>query len=501
MCAAACTALAVAPPGFAHGRARDGVVAKVRLETKQPLGVIPKTAFGINTAVWDANLLDDKVPSLLRQAGITILRFPGGSTSDVYHWKTQSITPGQTGYANPADTFDAFMGVVKKAGAQAMVTVNYGSNAAGTGGGDPSEAAAWVRYANITKRYGVKYWEIGNEVYGNGSYGPAWEVDLHKEKGPAAYAKYALQFITKMKAVDPTIRIGVVLTAPGNWPDGLQPSWNDVVLKALGRYLDFVDVHWYAQNPGNESDPGLLASTSSIPGMVAQLRAQIRAYCGERAKQVQIMLTETNSVSYNPGKQTTSPVNALFLADDYMTWLENGAANVDWWDLHNGISTGNNTSRALYGKLNYGDYGVLANATSGGDPKYGSLQEPPADTPFPTYWALVLLHRFAEPGDTMVPATVSQPQVVAHAVKRRQGGWGLLLLNEDPVQSVTVQANLPLAGAWRADVAWASGSYSGISARSVTGQGALMLSLPPYSLTAVTVQPAAHPVVFQRAKP
>jgi len=30
----------------------------------------------------------------------------------------------------------------------AIITVDYGSNAAGTGGGEPAEAAAWVAYAN-----------------------------------------------------------------------------------------------------------------------------------------------------------------------------------------------------------------------------------------------------------------------------------------------------------------------------------------------------------------
>lgn len=67
------------------------------------------------------------------------------------------------------------MGVVSRSGVQAMVTVNYGSNAAGTAGGDPQKAAAWVHYANVTKGYGVTYWEIGNEVYGNGFYGARLE--------------------------------------------------------------------------------------------------------------------------------------------------------------------------------------------------------------------------------------------------------------------------------------------------------------------------------------
>ncbi len=59
-----------------------------------------------------------------------------------------------------------------------MVTANYGT-------GTAEEAAGWVRYANVTKGYGIKYWEIGNENYGNGHYGAAWEADDHADKSPA----------------------------------------------------------------------------------------------------------------------------------------------------------------------------------------------------------------------------------------------------------------------------------------------------------------------------
>ena len=63
----------------------------------------------------------------------------------------------------PGTDFDSFMGTVQKIGAQPILIANYGT-------GTPQEAAGWVQYANITKGYGVKYWEIGNEVYGNGYY-------------------------------------------------------------------------------------------------------------------------------------------------------------------------------------------------------------------------------------------------------------------------------------------------------------------------------------------
>lgn len=396
---------------------------------KQPQSTVQATAIGINTATWSSHLMDAVVPSLLRAAGVKVLRYPGGSWSDIYHWQTNTLTKGQSGTPNPMDDFSNFMKLVQATKAQAMITVNYGSNPQGTAGGSPTEAAAWVRYATA-HHDGVKLWEIGNELYGNGTYGNGWEEDLHADKGPAAYAKYAKQFITAMKKVNPTIKVGVVLTAPGNWPDGQTPDWNNTVLRAIGSDIDFVDVHWYAQSPGQESDAGLLQSTGTIPGMVTTLQQEIQNDCGANAKHVKIMLTETNSVSYNPGKQTVSMVNALFLADDYASWLSQGVANVDWWDLYNGWTTGTNNATDLFGTVQYGDYGVL----SAGD-SAGQLTEPPASTPFPTYYGLVMLSKWIAPGDTIVNAVSAGSDVIVHAAAHKNHQVSVLVENESPLST------------------------------------------------------------------
>ena len=371
--------------------------ASVTLQAGTPLSAAPAGAFGVNTAAWDGFLLDSGVPTLLKQAGITTLRFPGGSVADVYHWQTDSASQGQ--YINPANTFDAFMGVVSQSGAQALITVNYGTNTAGNAGGDPGEAAAWVDYANNTKGYGVKYWEVGNEVYGNGEYGTSFETDLHSDHSPTAYGTNVAQYVSAMKAKDATIKVGVVLAAPGLFPDGQSPDWNSNVLAQCGGVIDFVIVHWYPQEPGSESDSFLLDTPASqIARMMGTLRSLVGQYCGANAANVQILVTETNSVSYNPGKQTVSLVNALFIADDYATWLEQGAANVDIWTLHNG-TIGGNTSGALYGSATYGDYGILSS---------GESPEPAADTPFPSYYGVQMLSYLGGAGDQFVSVSSSE---------------------------------------------------------------------------------------------
>ena len=96
------------------------------------------------------------------------------------------------------------------------------------------------------------------------------------------------------------------------------------------------------------------------------------------------MATEYNSVYTNPGKQSTSLVNGLFVADSLGSLFDSGYSGGFIWDLRNGWDTGENNSNLLYGWREGGDYGHL------GDPNDNS---PPATGPYvayPGYYALQL---------------------------------------------------------------------------------------------------------------
>lgn len=459
---------------------------RVNITLGAPQAHISPNALGLNTAVWDPLLLNPSTPALIQSAGVKLLRFPGGSTADAYHWQTNTVVAGQ-GYVDPANTFNAFMGVAKRAGAHAIVTVNYGS-------GTPAEAAAWVREANIVHHDHVRYWEIGNEVYGNGTYGATWEYDQHAAKGPATYAHIAAQYIAAMRAVDPRIKIGVVLTAPGNWPSGIvlpgqTLDWNNTVLSILGRKINFVDVHWYAQSPGSETDAGLLASTGQIPAMVARLRSDINSWSGARAPHVHIMVTETNSVSYNPGKQTTGVVNALFLANDVATWLEQGVKSVSWWDLHNGPVTNGNNAAALVGSTTFGDYGVLS---------AGVAPEPAANTPFPSYYGLTLMGKLLAHQGKLLATSSTNGLVLAHAAQS-PGRLAILVVNSSPTATAHVHVPLPPAGDGATMTIDTYGAATPqISSSTVPApEGHLALTVAPYTMRLVVVHAASVPTVTQ----
>jgi len=173
-----------APPAAAAS-ASGAAADQVTVTPAQSLATVPGTAIGINASTYDGSLLDGQVPGLLRGAGISVVRLPGGSESDQYDWKTNTDVIGN--YTEAVD-FDQFMSVIHQAGAQAMVTVDYGTGTTigqqdGSGETGPQIAADWVRYANVEHHYGIRYWEIGNEVYGNGTYGADWEPDNHCASG------------------------------------------------------------------------------------------------------------------------------------------------------------------------------------------------------------------------------------------------------------------------------------------------------------------------------
>ena len=458
--------LAAAIPGVAAAVPAGAatLTANVTVNATAGLGTIGSGAVGLNTAVYDGYMNDTPIPGLLKAAGVNALRYPGGSYADIFNWQTNTATGG---YDAPNTSFDNFMTTANAVGASPVIITNYGT-------GTSQLAAAWVQNANVTHSYGIKYWEVGNEVYGNGFYGSQWEQDSHASKSPDTYAANFLQYQSAMKAVDPSIHVCVVLTTPGFWPDGVVGSgdsadWNHTVLSKLGSNTDCVIVHYY---PGGSSAAGMLTDPSDISGIVSTLHSEVNQYAGANASKVRIVVTETNSsidLDTQPG--------ALFTADMYMTWLENGITNVDYWNEHNGAGT----ITMVNGATDYGDQGIFSNGSSS-----SGVTEPTPETPFAPYYAIGMLSKLGSPGDGMVNSTSSNSLLKVHAVRRAGGNLDVLIDNEDPGNSYTV--NLAYNGftpAGSPTVFTFANNASSIT--STTQSSASSVTVAPYSLTVVQI--------------
>jgi hypothetical protein len=70
-----------------------------------------------------------------------------------------------------------------------------------------------------------------------------------------------------MKAVDPTIKVGVAFTTPVTDGANVMQDWDSTLLSIACSQIDFVDIHWYPQNHGDvqQADTQLLNSPSLIP--------------------------------------------------------------------------------------------------------------------------------------------------------------------------------------------------------------------------------------------
>jgi hypothetical protein len=382
---------------------------------------ISEDLLGASLAAW-SDITQPFIESSMASTGFHLVRWPGGSASDEYHWATNSVCQG---YVNPNSTFDAFAhDVFEPAHLDVAVTLNYGSNAACNGGGDPAEAAAWVAHAKAGGEH-VAYWTVGNEEFGS------WEYDLHASPhDPTTYANaVATGYYPQVKAADASAKVGVVVGGSG------YPSWDKTVLQSA-KY-DFVEFHYYAQAPGSESDAYLLGQgVTDFANAVSGLRTEMNG--DGVAASVPIYVGELNSVYANPGKQTVSIVNGLFAGMAIAELMKQpGVTMATWWLAYGGCSTGTNDSSSLYGWQSFGAYTLF----SDGGGECGSNIA--AATPFPDARAYALLIAFAPAGSTSRSAQLSPAAANVRAyADTSPGGEALLLFNLDQTAAITLGVQL-----------------------------------------------------------
>jgi len=186
------------------------------------------------------------------------IRWPGGNVAQDYHWlwgigaRDERVTWTNLSWKNepePSDFgTDEFVMFARAVGAEPSITVNVEGR-----GATAVEAAAWVEYCNgpATSKYGamraanghaapfgVKFWEVGNEIWGN------W-VRGHSDA--QTYARNYNRYAQAMRAVDPSIK----LIAVGD----NDMSWNRTVLREAGRNIDYLAIHHYYGRRELRGDP------------------------------------------------------------------------------------------------------------------------------------------------------------------------------------------------------------------------------------------------------
>jgi alpha-N-arabinofuranosidase len=213
-----------------------------------------------------------EVLALLKELNAPVYRWPGGNFVSGYNWRDglgdrdrrpPRKNPAWLGVEHNDVGIHEYMNLMKILGADPYITVNSGL-------GDVKMAVEELQYANGApdtpigklragnghpEPWGVKFWSVGNEMYGS------WQLG-HMPLGN--YVRKHIQFAVAMKATDPSIKIVAV---------GAVGRWDETMLVEASNHMDFISEHFYVGEK-----PGLLSHVRQVPNEVRRIAEAHRKY-------------------------------------------------------------------------------------------------------------------------------------------------------------------------------------------------------------------------------
>jgi alpha-L-arabinofuranosidase len=358
------------------------------IQVNQTVTTVSPLMLGSNAPSWlgDQRYANPLFRSRTKYAGLKYLRLPGGSWSNMYGWlgcemRTYRVGTSQpcggegenwsSWIARPTD----YISYLKAAKMQAVYIVNVNASAQESAAlvaffnGDPADTRTIGvdRYGQDWKTVGhwaqlrvdhgnaepfrIKYWEVGNEVYGGkqSAGGPncepwgweeVWTCDgAEYINGDATHDGY-LQIRAAMRAVDSTILVGAVgledMTSFGNW--------GRKVLQEAGSVMDYYVIHPYpyGEPPANNATGWaqiLAKPRQQWPANKNALKSAFDTYAGGR--QIPIAANEYNLVyshDLDDQQMMKRAGNMLFMAESIGQAISNKYFMFNQWSLSNGCS-------------------------------------------------------------------------------------------------------------------------------------------------------------------
>jgi hypothetical protein len=459
---------------FAAVHASAQAVVNINVDPGKPLNILTNELVGAWGNLGDGDLTSPDTLKLMKLGGISAVSYPTGynDVADLYHWSTNKLTPNvgpaddrQAPYVQGKNDFGSVALAFSKYGINPVIHVNYGSNAAGTGGGEPAEAAAWVAYANAQPTNGLvlgkdstgidwktagfwaglrgeaplaaddgynflriqhpepfhlKLWQVGDDVSGNGYYGADHidAVDLHapypsakkeygKRKklpqlGPKTYGEELVAFSAAMKAVDPSILVGATLTLPvASLDDPSSGYAPDWNPTVLKTACKSVDFAAYNWHPGNSSNDENWKTMDD--GILL----------GSLTGALPHILME--SIAEDKANCPAGKILRIAFAQvSQLSWPKIEHPNVLSVFTADTYATLGEDGISNVNWFQLRDGGLLDNGK-----------------PTPAYYGLQMAHLVAyRPGDSYVAAS-SARDLSVHATRRQEGVVGVMLINRD----------------------------------------------------------------------
>ena len=234
------------------------------------------------------------VIALLKELNAPVYRWPGGNFVSGYNWKDgigdrdrrpPRKNPAWQGVEHNDVGLHEFISFCEILGTEPYIAVNAGL-------GDSKQAREEVEYCNGSAEtpmgrlraanghpepWNVKWWSIGNEMYGNWQLGHMSTEDFVRKHNAFADA---------MRSVDPDIK----LIAVGELGD-----WDRMVLTNCSESMDLISEHFYRQD---WHGGGLMTHVKQIPDAIREKAEAHRQYRKEipqlEGKDIRICMDEWN---------------------------------------------------------------------------------------------------------------------------------------------------------------------------------------------------------------
>lgn len=416
--------------------------ARIQINIDKVITKVPNTVYANNTNTYIGQMVDE--PGLLgylQDLNPHLIRFPGGNLSNVYFWDRMPGDPPEN--VPPADqllnadgtqrkdeaywygknrqswtlSLDNYYKMLDKTNTSGIITINYSYARYGKGPHPVQTAAGyaadWVRYDNGRTRY----WEIGNENYGQWEVGYRIDTAGNKDDQPniingELYGKHFTIFADSMRKaageVGADIKIGAQLIEQNpteSWKTEVVKNWNRRYFSAAGDTADFYIVHNYYTGQSDVQPPVILNSAYNITSdMMSWMNETISS---NNAKMKPIALTEWNIFATGSQQMVSdiAGVHAAMVLGELIKYEYGMAAR---WDIANGWSNGNDQ-----GMFNEG-------SAPGGVPKWN---------PRPEFYTMYYFQRFF--GDRMVwSGTQGDDALVSYASTFSSGQVGLVVVNK-----------------------------------------------------------------------
>jgi len=188
--------------------------------------------------------------ALLQELDAPVYRWPGGNFVSGYDWRDgvgerdrrpPRRDPAWQGIEQNDFGLDEFMNFCRYLGTEPYIAVNSGN-------GNVENAVAELEYANgqtdtpwgkrraengHLEPYHVKYWGIGNEMYGD------WQIGHMPVED---YAKKNNLFVDTFRAFDPNLTLIAV---------GAVGPWDEVIMRQCADHMDMISEHFYVGEKEN----------------------------------------------------------------------------------------------------------------------------------------------------------------------------------------------------------------------------------------------------------